>query len=62
MKSVPVFIVAAKRTAIGRIGGLHRVRRVEDLAAPVIEAALKDAGVAADEVDELDAIDLTLTT
>ena len=52
MKSVPVFIIAAKRTAIGRIGGLHRVRRVEDLAAPVIEAALKDAGVAADEVDE----------
>ena len=53
MKSLPVFIIAAKRTAIGRIGGLHRVRRVEDLAAPVVEAALKEAGVGGDEVDEL---------
>ena len=52
MKSLPVFIIAAKRTAIGRIGGLHRVRRVEDLAAPVVEAVLKDAGVAVGEVDE----------
>lgn len=53
MKSLPVFIIAAKRTAIGRIGGLHRVRRVEDLAAPVVEAALKEAGVGGDEVDDL---------
>jgi len=53
MRSLPVYIIAARRTAIGRIGGLHRQRRVEDLAAPVVEAVLKDAGVGADEVDEI---------
>ena len=37
------YIVAARRTAIGRIGGLHRSRRVEDLVAPVIAEILKDA-------------------
>ena len=51
--SRPAYIVAARRTAIGRIGGLHRHRRVEDLAAPVIAAALGDAKLAPDEVDEL---------
>ncbi|ODT22782.1 MAG: hypothetical protein ABS54_10970 [Hyphomicrobium sp. SCN 65-11] len=53
MRSLPVYIIAARRTAIGRIGGLHRLRRVEDLAAPVVEAVLKDAGVEASEVDEI---------
>ncbi len=53
MRSLPVYIIAARRTAIGRIGGLHRLRRVEDLAAPVVEAVLKDAGVDAEEVDEI---------
>lgn len=53
MRSLPVYIIAARRTAIGRIGGLHRLRRVEDLAAPVVEAILKDAGVGAEEVDEI---------
>jgi acetyl-CoA C-acetyltransferase len=53
MKSLPVFIIAAKRTAIGRIGGLHRMRRVEDLAAPIVEAALGEAGVEAGDVDEI---------
>jgi len=48
-----VYIIAARRTAIGRIGGLHRLRRVEDLAAPVVEAVLKDAGVGPEEVDEI---------
>ena len=53
MRSLPVYIIAARRTAIGRIGGLHRMRRVEDLAAPVVEAVLKDAEVGIGEVDEV---------
>lgn len=47
------YIVAARRTALGRIGGLHRNRRVEELAALVIAAALGDAKLDAAEVDEL---------
>lgn len=47
------FIVAARRTAVGRIGGLHKSRRLADLAAPVVAAALADARVAAGEVDEV---------
>ena len=47
------YIVAARRTALGRIGGLHRGRRLEDLAAPVISAALADAKLQPSEVDEL---------
>lgn len=47
------FIVAARRTAIGRIGGIHRQRRVEDLAAPLIGEVLKDAGMSPAQVDQL---------
>ena len=47
------YIVAARRTALGRIGGLHAARRVEDLAAPVITTALSDAGLEAADVDEV---------
>ncbi len=39
------YIVAARRTALGRLGGLHRSRRIHDLAAPVIAACLKDCGI-----------------
>jgi acetyl-CoA C-acetyltransferase len=46
-------IIAARRTALGRIGGLHRNRRLAELSAPVVLAALADAGVAPDEVDEI---------
>jgi acetyl-CoA C-acetyltransferase len=53
MRSLPVYIIAARRTAMGRIGGLHRLRRVEDLAAPVVEAVLKDASIEAEAVDEI---------
>lgn len=53
MSTLPTaYIVAARRTALGRIGGLHRNRRLEDLAAPVIEAALKDARIAPERVEE----------
>lgn len=47
------YIIAARRTAIGRVGGLHRRRRLEELTGPVIIAALADAGIGADRVDEL---------
>lgn len=46
-------IVAARRTPIGRIGGLLRDFPVEDLAAPVIRAVLADAGLDGAEVDEV---------
>jgi acetyl-CoA C-acetyltransferase len=47
------YIVAARRTALGRIGGLHRFRRVEELTAPIVAAALKDAGIAPAAVDQV---------
>lgn len=49
----PAYIVAARRSALGRIGGLHRNRRLEDLTAPVVEAALGDARIAPARVDEV---------
>lgn len=42
-----VYMVAARRSANGRLGGLHRNRRVADLTAPVITQALEDCGLAA---------------
>lgn len=47
------YIVAARRTALGRIGGLHRNRRIDSLAAPVIIAALGDCKLKAEQVDEI---------
>jgi acetyl-CoA C-acetyltransferase len=49
----PAYVVAARRSALGRVGGLHRNRRIEDLTAPVIAAALKDAGIEPADVDEI---------
>ena len=49
----PAYIIAARRTALGRPGGLHKIRRLESLAAPVVLAALKDAGIAPEDVDEI---------
>ncbi len=49
----PAYIIAARRTVLGRVGGLHKSRRVEDLAAPVVLAVLKDAGLKAERVDEV---------
>lgn len=46
-------IIAARRSAIGRVGGLHRTRRIEDLAAPVLDAALSDTGLEPGDVDEV---------
>lgn len=47
------YIIAARRTALGRIGGLHRARRIEALAAPVVAAALEDSSLAPSAVDEI---------
>lgn len=53
MPQTPVFIVAARRTALGRIGGLHRGRRIGELSGPVVSAALADCGVAPDQIEGL---------
>ncbi|MGD9802717.1 MAG: acetyl-CoA C-acyltransferase [Hyphomicrobiaceae bacterium] len=47
------YIIAARRSAIGRLGGLHRNRRLEDLACPVLLQALDDAGIEPARVDLL---------
>jgi len=47
------YIIAARRTALGRVGGLHRTRRLENLAGPVINAALGDCSIAPDSIDEI---------
>jgi acetyl-CoA C-acetyltransferase len=51
--SPKAFIVAARRSAIGRIGGIHRQRRIEDLTAPIIIKALADAKLAPAQVDQI---------
>lgn len=51
MSGSDAFIIAARRTANGRVGGLHRNRRIEDLAAPVVGELLADANLAARRVD-----------
>ena len=46
-------IVAARRTPIGRLGGALRHLSVDALAAPVLNALIADAGVAAGEVEDV---------
>ena len=46
-------IVAARRTPIGKVRGLLRRMRVEDLAAPVLRALLADAGLTAVQIDDV---------
>jgi acetyl-CoA C-acetyltransferase len=53
MPAQSAYIVAARRTAIGRIGGLHRNRRIEELCAPLVGVALQDSGLEPGQVDEL---------
>ena len=53
MPPVPAYIIAARRTAIGRIGGLHKSRRIEELCAPVVAAALQDSGLEPEQIEEL---------
>jgi acetyl-CoA C-acetyltransferase len=53
MNSLAAYIIAARRSAIGRVGGLHKQRRIEELGAPIVAAALQDSGVAAPQIDAL---------
>ncbi len=46
-------IIAARRTAIGRIGGMHRARPIESLTAPLINALLEQTGLEGRQVDEV---------
>jgi len=46
-------IIAARRTAIGNVGGLHRARPVETLGAAAAMAALADSGLSAGDIDEV---------
>ncbi|WP_088348548.1 MULTISPECIES: thiolase family protein [Rhodomicrobium] len=46
-------VIAARRTAIGKLGGIHRARPLEALAAPVVQAVLADAGLSPGAIDEL---------
>lgn len=49
----PIVIVSAKRTAIGSFGGTISALSAADLGTTVVQAALADAGVKAEEVDEV---------
>ncbi len=46
-------IIAARRTAIGKLGGLHKGRSIEKLTAPLIPAVLSDAGLDPQAIDEV---------
>ncbi|WP_422049084.1 thiolase family protein [Shimia sp.] len=46
-------IIAARRSAIGRAGGMFASLDVEDLAAPVLQATLADAGLSPDQLDDV---------
>lgn len=51
--SPQAYIIAARRTAIGLTGGLHRHRRVEELAAMALQAALTGARLSPKDVQQL---------
>lgn len=53
MSMAQAYIIAARRSALGRVGGLHRNRRIEDLTSPVVASALADARLTASDVDEI---------
>ncbi|MDA5556620.1 thiolase family protein [Shimia sp. MMG029] len=46
-------IIAARRSAIGRAGGIFASLEVEDLAAPVLQATLADAGLSPNAIDDV---------
>ena len=47
------YIIAARRTALGRIGGLHRSRRIEELTSPLLGETLKDARLSTARIDRV---------
>ncbi|MFY0616573.1 thiolase family protein [Shimia sp.] len=46
-------IIAARRSAIGRAGGMFASLEIEDLAAPVLQSTLQDASLPADQLDDV---------
>ena len=50
--STPV-IIAARRSAIGRVNGVFKHQSVEHLAAPVIQAVLADTALDPEEIDDV---------
>lgn len=46
-------LIAARRSPIGRAGGALAALALEDIAAPVLRAALADSGLAADQVSDV---------
>ena len=46
-------IIAARRTAVAPRGGAFAALRIEDLAGPVVQAVLADAGLSPTDVDEV---------
>lgn len=53
MDSRSVYIVSARRTVLGRVGGLHRLRRIDDLCALPLTKALEDAAITPARVERL---------
>ncbi|MGF1619009.1 MAG: thiolase family protein [Rhodomicrobiaceae bacterium] len=53
MNERSAIIIAARRTAIGTVGGLHARRPIEALAAPVLQAVLTDGRIEPAQVDEV---------
>ena len=50
---MPPRIIAARRTAVAPRGGAFAALRIEDLAGPVVQAVLADAGLSPTDVDEV---------
>lgn len=46
-------IIAARRSAIGRAGGMFQSLEIDDLAAPVLRAVLNDANLTPDIIDDV---------
>ncbi|MGX9351845.1 thiolase family protein [Shimia sp. W99] len=46
-------IIAARRSAIGRAGGMFSGLEIEDITAPVLRAVIEDAGIGANEIDDV---------
>ncbi|MEZ5853419.1 MAG: hypothetical protein R3D67_01235 [Hyphomicrobiaceae bacterium] len=53
MSGSSAYIIAARRSANGRLGGLHRTRRLEDLAGPVLDKTIEDSGLDRSAIDLL---------
>ena len=53
MTAGKAILIAGRRTAFGQVGGLHKARRLEHLAAPLVKTLLADAGLDPAEIGEV---------